>query len=189
MVSAFFFSIHVLTVVLGLQSMKSTVFFHFWTLSLFNDDLNTHSSSSLFYVLFLFICCFYNNYSNLHFSLNTLSPTYSQFIQIQLNICVNNTARCFVDILFYNIDTYNSMTRQLKELKNEESTEQYEGLWMKHFKKHAAHRKSSKQCIQGIRDIMALNTRQWYVQIAWLTQLQASMKKRSMITSLFRTLA
>ncbi len=168
--------------------MKSTVSFHFWTLSLFNDDLNMRPPSSLLYVLFLFVCCFYNDYSNLHFSLNALSPTYSQFIWIQLNICVNNTARCFVDILFYNINIYNSMTRQLKELKGEESTEQYRGLWMRCFKRHAVHKKSSKQCIQGIRDIMALNTKQWYVQMIWLTQLQTSTKGRSMITSLFRTL-
>ncbi len=86
------------------------------------------SFSSLFYVSFLFVCCFHNNYLNLHFSLNALSSTYSQFIQIQLNICVNNTARCFVDILFYNINIYDSITRQLKELKGEESTKQYEGL-------------------------------------------------------------
>jgi len=169
--------------------MKFTVFFHFWTLSLFNDNLNMHSFSSLLYVLFLFVCCFHNDYLNLHFSLNTLSPTYSQFIQIQLNICVDNTARCFIDILFYNINVYNSMTKQLKELKGERNTKQYEDLWMRRFKKHAAHRKSSRQCIQGIRDIMTLNIRQWYVQMTWLTQLQASTKKRSMIMSLFKTLA
>ncbi len=147
-----------------------------------------HPSLSLLYVLFLFVCCFHNDYLNLHFSLNTLSSTYSQFIWIQLNICVNDTARCFVDILFYNINTYNSMTEQLKELKGEEDTEQYESLWMKHFKKHATHRKSSEQCIQSIRDIMTLNIRQWYVQMVWLTQLQTFTKKRSIITSLFRTL-
>jgi len=168
--------------------MKSTVFFCFWTLSLFNDNLNTHSSLSLLYVSFLFVCCFHNNYLNLHFSLNTLSPIYSQFIWIQLNICVNNTTRCFVDILFYNINIYDSMTEQLKELKGEENTEQYESLWIRHFKRHAAHRKSSEWCIQSIRDIMSLNIRQWYVWMTWLTQLQASIKKRSMITSLFRTL-
>jgi len=58
------------------------------------------------------------------------------------------------------------MAGQLKGLKDEGGTEQYGGLWMGRFKEHAAHRKSSGRCIQGIRDIMALNIRQWYVQMA-----------------------
>ncbi len=146
--------------------MKSTVSFRSWTLSLSNGDLDTRPPLSLPYVSFLFVCRFHNDYSNLHFSLDAPSPTYSQFIRIRLNICVDDTARCFVGILSYNIDAYDSMAGQLKGLKGEGGTEQYGGLWMGRFEGHAAHRKSSGRCIQGIRDIMALNTRQWYVQMA-----------------------
>jgi hypothetical protein len=127
----FFFSIHVLTVVLGLQSMKSTVFFCFWTLSLFNDDLNTRPELVLCLVL---VCLLFSQWLfELTLSLNALSPTYSQFIHTIEHLCRQYSKMLrWHSILQYR--HYNSMTRQLKGLKGEESTEQYEGLWMRRFK-------------------------------------------------------
>ncbi len=169
--------------------MKSTVSFRSWTLSLSNGDLDTRPPPSLPYVSSSFVCHFHNDYSNLHSSLDAPSPIYPRFIRIQLNICVNDTARCFVGILSYNIDVYDSMAGQLEGLEGGGGMEQYGGLWMGRFEGHAVHRKSSEWCIQDIRNIMTLNIRQWYVRMAWLAQLQAPTKERSMTTPLFGTLA
>jgi len=110
--------------------------------------------------------------------LDAQSSIYQLFTTTSSSICVFNIDKCFNGIQVFNIDDFNGMPAQSRELKNEQVKKQSGALLMKHFKSLTGQQRISDSSTQDIRSITASNTRILCVQTALLNQLLSLMRAR-----------